>query len=78
LTAALEGRVTTHHRFLISQHLGLIEELERRITAFDARIEDLLAPLRGAVERLITIPGVSRVAAEVILAEIGPDIPRGP
>jgi transposase len=74
LTAALEGRVTAHHRFLISHHLGLIEELERRITAFDARIEELLAPFRGAVERLITIPGVSRVAAQVILAEIGPDM----
>jgi transposase len=78
LAAALDGRVTAHHRFLIDHHLGLIEELERRIAAFDARIEEVLVPFRDAVERLITIPGVSRVAAEVILAEIGPDMTSFP
>jgi len=65
LTAALDGRVTAHHRFLIAHHLRLIEELERHIAAFDARIEELLAPLRNAVAQLITIPGVSRVSAQV-------------
>jgi transposase len=74
LTAALDGRVTEHHRFLIAHHLSLIEELERHIAAFDARIEKLLAPLRDAVAQLITIPGVSQVSAQVILAEIGADM----
>jgi transposase len=74
LAAALDGRVTAHHRFLIDHHLGLIEELERRIAAFDARIGEVLAPFRNAVNRLITILGVSRMAAEVLLAEIGPDM----
>jgi transposase len=74
LAAALDGRVTAHHRFLIDHHLGLVEELERRIAAFDARIEEVLAPFRDIVERLITTPGVGRVVAEVILAEIGPDM----
>jgi transposase len=74
LTAALDGRVTPHHRFLIACHLRLIEGLERHIAAFDARIEELLAPFRNAVTQLITIPGVSRVSAQVILAEIGTDM----
>ena len=74
LTAALDGRVTEHHRFLIAHHLNLIEELERHIAAFDARIEKLLAPLREAVAQLITIPGVSQMSAQVILAEIGADM----
>src|SRR5262252_396872 len=73
LTAALDGRVTAHHRFLIAHHLSLIGELERHIAAFDARIEKLLRPLRDAVAQLITIPGVSKVSAQVILAEIGAD-----
>ena len=74
LTAALDGRVTAHHRFLIAHHLSLIGELERHIAAFDARIEKLLRPLRDAVAQLITIPGVSKVSAQVILAEIGADM----
>ena len=74
LTAALDGRPTAHHRFLIAHHLSLIEELERHIEAFDARIEKLLAPLRDAVAQLITIPGVSQVSAQVILAEIGAEM----
>jgi transposase len=63
LTAALDGRVTEHHRFLIAHHLNLIEELERHIAAFDARIEKLLAPLRDAVAQLITIPCEPNVGA---------------
>src|SRR3990172_2689601 len=63
LIRALEGRVTAHHRFLIGHHLGLIEELERRIAAFDARIGEVLAPFRAAVERLMTIPGLSPAPA---------------
>ena len=47
---------------------------ERHIAAFDARIDKLLTPLRDAVAQLITIPGVSRVSAQVILAEIGADM----
>ena len=78
LIKALEGRITAHHRFVIGQHLGLIDELSRRIAAFDARITEVLAPFRDAFERLTTIPGVSRIAAETILAEIGPDVSMFP
>src|SRR3972149_2169494 len=57
LIRALEGRVTAHHRFLIGPHLALIEVLERRIAAFDARLGEGLAPFRAAVEGLVTVPG---------------------
>jgi transposase len=66
--------VTTHHGFLIGHRLGLIEELEQHIAAFDSRIDALLAPCRDFIARLITIPGVSIVSAQVILAEIGTDM----
>jgi transposase len=78
LIAALDGRVTAHHRFLIAHHLGLVEDLERHIALFDARIDELLTPSRDAIARLITIPGVSTVSAQVILAEIGTDMTRFP
>jgi transposase len=78
LKEGLKGRMTAHHRFLISQHLRLIEELEGTLAAFDARIEAALEPFRDAAERLTSLPGISDVAAQVILAEIGADMSRFP
>lgn len=78
LVDALHGRVTDHHRFLLGQHLELIDELKRRIDAFDQRIGVALAPFRESVERLTTIPGISATAAHVIVAEIGLDMSRFP
>jgi transposase len=74
LEHGLEGRVTPHHRFLIGQHLQMIEELEKAVAAFDARIEAAIAPFRDAAERLTSVPGISDRAAQVILSEIGPDM----
>jgi transposase len=78
LAEALRGRVTTHHRFLLAQHLRLIEELERAIAEFDQEADKLLEPFRDAIERLSTIPGLSKVAAQAIVAEIGLDMARFP
>ena len=78
LIDALQGRVTEHHRFLLRQHLGMIEELERMVSEFDGRIEVALAPFRDELERLKAIPGVSTTAAQVLLAEIGVDMGRFP
>jgi transposase len=78
LVEALRGRVTEHHRFLLRQHLRMIEELERTVSEFDRRLEVALAPFRDDFERLTAIPGVSTTAAQVILAEIGVDMSRFP
>ena len=78
LAEALRGRVTKHHRFLLKQHLGMVEHLERTVREFEAQIEAALEPFRPQVERLMTIPGVSETAARVILAEIGTDMGRFP
>jgi transposase len=76
LTEALRGRVTAHHCFLLKQHLAMVEHLEKTVEQFEAQIEAALAPFRDAVERLVTIPGVSKTAAHVIVAEIGVDMSR--
>lgn len=78
LTAALRGRVTTHHRFLLREHLLLVDQLRERIAAFDAQIGATLEPFRRAATDLRTIPGVSQVAAQVIVAELGIDMTRFP
>jgi transposase len=74
LKLALYGRVTDHHRFLLRALLDQIESLEGLIARYDAQIEQAMAPFAGAAERLRGIPGVGELAAEVIVAELGPDM----
>ena len=76
LETALEGRVTAHHRFLLRLHLSHVDAVEAAIAAIDQEVELCLEPFRAAIERLSTIPGVSRLSAEVIVAEIGIDMSR--
>ena len=89
LRAALHGRVTEHHRFLLQLYLGqwdrldaAIREIDRevdaRLTQMDARNKPSAAPFRALIALLSTIPGVGRLSATVILAEIGRDMSRFP
>jgi transposase len=78
LAVALQGKVTAHHQFLLSQHLRMIEYLEQTIRDFEGQIEAVLAPFRAAAACLMTIPGISATAAHVIIAEIGVDMSRFP
>jgi transposase len=78
LRQALHGRVTDHHRFLLGMLLDQLRQAEEMIARYTARIEEVMAPFEPAVQRMMTIPGVGRAAAEVILAEIGPDMGRFP
>lgn len=74
LREALRGRVTSHHRFLLKQHLDLILHLENAMRDIEGRLDQILHSFRGDLERLSTIPGVSTVVAQVIIAEIGIDM----
>jgi transposase len=70
--------VREHHRFLLRLHLTQIEAIEEGLRTVDARLESLLTPLRDVVERLSTIPGVSTLVAQTIIAEVGVDVGRFP
>jgi transposase len=78
LLEALRGRVTRHHRFLLKLHLDQVATLEAAIAQLDAEVGNSLAPFRAAAARLTTIPGVSAVAAAVMVSEIGIDMTRFP
>ena len=78
ITAALQGRVTAHHRFMLKLHLTQIEALEAAVREVEARLGEALAPFRAAVDHLITMPGVSETVARVIVAAIGFDMTRFP
>jgi transposase len=78
LRAALHGRVTRHHRFLLHLHLRQIDGLSELIGEIDQAVELHLAPFRAAVSQLMTVPGIKAQAAPAILAEIGIDMSRFP
>ena len=78
VVAALHGRVTPHHGFLLQLHLTQVDGLEAAVRGLEARLGEMLAPFHDAVERLLTIPGVGPTVARVLVAEIGVDMTRFP
>ncbi|HET7486884.1 MAG TPA: IS110 family transposase [Acidimicrobiales bacterium] len=78
LTEALTGRFEEHHGFLARVHLELIDGHTRAIDELTARIEEAMAPFRGARDLITTIPGISTLVADVIVAETGADMTRFP
>jgi transposase len=78
LEEAFVGRFNDHHAFLLAKMLARVDALDTDIAAVEARIEDLLDPFADARERLDTIPGIGRIAAATIIAEIGVDMTRFP
>ena len=63
-----------HHGVLIAQMLAHIDFLESAILETHQRIEVLLRPVADIVELVMTIPGVGRRTAEVLIAEVGLDM----
>jgi len=71
LQIALTGRITDHHRFLLKQWLEMLKMTEEKIAEFDRKIEETGIPFAEAVTTWVTIPGIDRVAAWCVVAEIG-------
>lgn len=78
LTAALTGRFTDHHGFLVRLHLQVIDQLAASVAEITERIETVIEPLRPAVTLLRTVPGISDRVAVAIIAETGADMSRFP
>jgi transposase len=74
LRQALRGRFGDHHGLLVGLALDHLEHLEGAIAALDGRIDEVIAPFAVARDRLDTITGVGKRAAECIIAEIGVDM----
>jgi transposase len=78
LEEAFTGRFSNHHAFLLQTMLSRIDQASADIAELDRKIEAAVAPFAPAVDRLDEITGVGRVAAQVIIAEIGLDMGRFP
>ena len=81
LRFALEGKVRSHHRFLLRRLVDQIQFVEHEIGLLDERLEEIAQQrpeLSQAVARWDTIPGIDRVAAWALLAEIGDNMAQFP
>ena len=78
LQESLRGRVTKHHRFMLDLHLQQIDTLDAAIARIDQEVDANVDPFRQAVKILSSIPGISTLSAQAILAEIGLDMGRFP
>lgn len=74
LVEALDGEFTGHHAFMVRHYLDEIDRWKSIITAFDTRIAALLAERESDLANLVTIPGLGRLAAEIVIAETGGDM----
>jgi transposase len=78
LAQALQGQLKPHHSFLLSEQLADIDTLDEAMERLSSEITARLRPYEPQIRRLSTIPGIKRRLAEVLLAEIGPDVSRFP
>lgn len=74
LREALLGRFGTHHALLVREMLARIDAADATAARLSVEIDNRLAPFRDRLDLLMTIPGVARRTAEVILAETGGDM----
>jgi transposase len=78
LREALEGRFAAHHALLVGAILAHLDFLDEQIGMLSEAIAEQLRPFAAALELAATITGVAARTAEVLMAEIGPDMSRFP
>lgn len=76
LLEALRGRISMHHRFMLKLHLAHIDALDKAVAEIEREVGHGLEPFRQAAKLPSTMPGLSAVSANVIVAEIGIDMSR--
>lgn len=74
LQQALRGRVRPHHRFMLAQHLAHIDYLDAAIAELDRQIAEQMRPFAAALATWDSLPGINQRLAQIIVAEIGPDL----
>ena len=78
LQEALASGFDTHHAVACRHIIDHIDYLDATLASSSAEIARRVAPYEGAIELLCAIPGISRIVAEIVIAEIGVDMSRFP
>ena len=78
LQHALQGHLEPHHRFLLKETLAHLDFLQQRIEQLEQEVAQRLSPFEKQLALLMTIPGISRRSATILLSELGTDMAAFP
>jgi transposase len=78
LKLALEGNITDHHRFMLRQWLDMLDFIDRKIAVLEEQIVEKSRPFEAMVQTWMQVPGLRRINAYSLLAEIGADLKQFP
>jgi transposase len=78
LKLALEGKITEHHRFMLRQWLDVLDFLDRKIALLELQIVEKSRPFEAMLHTWMQVPGLRRIDAYSLAAEIGADMSQFP
>jgi transposase len=78
IAAALEAPLSEISQFLLGVALRRLESQDVMIEELEAKLFKHLSPHKAKVDLLLKIPGISKISAHIILAEIGVDMTAWP
>lgn len=74
IAQAMDGTFSKTQRILLESHLRSLERIDEEIDVLNKAIEEITSEYVEVMEALKTIPGVKKQGAEIILAEVGPNV----
>lgn len=78
LRLVLKGRITDHHRYMLRELMEDLRRVEQKISRLETEIAERMKPHQGAIERLMSIPGLKLITAWTIIAEMGTEMAAFP
>jgi len=78
LKLALQGKITDHHRFMLRQWLDMLDLVDRKIALLEQQIVEHSRPFEAMIHTWMQVPGLRRINAFSLLAEIGADMSQFP
>lgn len=72
LADALTGTVSPIHQRILKQHLAMLELIDQQMQELLTEVGASMSEHADAIKRLCAIPGIRVLAAQQILAEVGP------
>lgn len=72
----VNGEINTHGRNFLSMQMKHLRQLEENVEEINRNIDEYLEKFQTKVVKLYAIPGISKVAAAAIIAEIGIDMSK--